>query len=422
MNRELLAINGGVPVHPGTPIPLSKVCWDEGEKHALMRVLESGIFCSVYAEATEVEALEEAFAREVGAGHAVAFSSGTTAQHASLVALGIGPGDEVIVPPLTFISTAYTVLLAGAVPAFADVCRDTITIDPLDIEKKITSSTKAIVPVHWFGHPADMEAILAIAKEHDLKVVEDCAHGPGIALHARQAGDFGQIACWSLQQSKILTAAGDGGVATTDDDDLAARLRQVRDHGKAEAEKTSADFIAPYRVIGLGNNYRLSELHAAFARAQLSKLAAFRERRRAAYLSLRERLDEIAGLAFQAHRPGAQLSYAYFPVLFPREVFSRSVKEINVAMQAEGITTHPIALEELCHVHPLFAAPESRATVPAFQYRGATALPAYGWGTLPVAEKIADELLLLPMHPGLTEQDVIDIAEAVRKVADAYRR
>jgi dTDP-4-amino-4,6-dideoxygalactose transaminase len=422
MNSEQLAINGGPPVRPGDPIPLSKVCWDDDEQNAVQRVLQSGIFCSVYKEATETKTLEEEFSHRVGARHAVAFNSGTTAQHAALVALGIGPGDEVIVPPLTFISTAYTVLIAGAVPVFADVCRDTITIDPHDIAKKISARTKAIVPVHWFGHPADMKAIMSLATKHDLAVIEDCAHGPGITFDGRQAGGYGQVACWSLQQSKILTAAGEGGLATTDDDVLAARLRQVCDHGKEKTEKAPSDLAAPYQVTALGNNYRLGEMHAAFARAQLSKLDDLQRRRRSAYVCLHERLCEVPGLQFQVPRPGAGLSYYSFPVLFPSESFSVPVAQINAAMHAEGIGTHPIALDELCHVHPLFATAEGRATAPAYQLSGDAPVPAYGWGTLPVAEKIANELLLLPMHPDLSEQDLDNIIVATRKVAAAYRR
>jgi dTDP-4-amino-4,6-dideoxygalactose transaminase len=422
MNSEQLAIDGGAPVRPGEPIPLSKVCWDEGEQRAVQRVFQSGFFCSVYEEAAEVKALEKEFAHRVGARHAVAFNSGTTAQHAALVALGIGPGAEVIVPPLTFISTAYTVLIAGAVPVFADVCRDTITIDPHDIEQKLSPRTKAIVPVHWFGHPADMDAIVSLATGHDLAVIEDCAHGPGITLHGRQTGSFGQISCWSLQQSKILTAAGEGGLATTDDDVLAARLRQVCDHGKEKSEKAPSDLAAPYRVTALGNNYRLGEMHAAFARAQLSKLDDLQRRRRSAYVFLHERLCEVPGLQFQIPRPGAGLSYYCFPVLFPSESFSVPVAQINAAMHAEGIGTHPIALDELCHVHPLFATAAGRATASAYQLTGDAPIPDYGWGTLPVAEKIANELLLLPMHPDLSEQDLDDIIVATRKVAAAYRR
>lgn len=422
MSSAQLAINGGVPVHSGEPIPLSRVCWDEREQTAVQRVFESGTFCSVDEQAIEVKALEREFADVVGARYGVAFSSGTTAQVAALIALGVGPGDQVIVPPLTFISTAYTVLLAGAVPVFADVCRDTIVIDPQDIESKMTPYTRAVAPVHWLGHPADMEEITALASERDIKIVEDCAHGPGMAINGRPIGSFGQIACWSLQQSKMITAAGEGGVATTDDQALAARLRQVRGHGKEQSQKPMYRSGASYQVTALGNNYRLSELHAAFARAQLSKLPELKQRRRKAYHVLQERLSGIPGLEFQTRRPGVECSNAYFSALFPRESFSQPVRVINAAMHAEGVMSYPMGLDELSHVHPLFTTAEGRATAAAYSLRGDAPLPTYGWSTLPVAEKIADELLLLPLHPTLSEQDLDDIVAATRKVADAFRR
>ena len=422
MTPEMLAIDGGRPVRAGPPIPLSRVSWDATEQQAVERVFRSGLFCSVYAEAQETRALEAEFAARVGARYAVAFNSGTTAQHAALAALGIGPGDEVIVPPLTFISTAYTVLIAGAVPVFADVQRATICIDPDAIRRQITPRTRAIVPVHWFGLPAPMPEIMSIAQQHNLYVIEDCAHGPGIALDGRPAGSFGQIATWSLQQTKMLTAAGEGGLATTNDPALAARLRQICDHGKAQGGvKAPTDFIRPYRITALGNNYRLSEIQSAFARAQLAKLDRFAAARRKAYEEMRAGLAGIPGLEFQEIRAGAQLSYIYFPVLFSREAFSAPLERIVAALHYEGVAVHPIAVDELCHVHPLFTEPASRATAVAFRLHG-DPLPAYGWGTQPTAEKIAGELLCLPLYPDLSAQDVADIVAATRKVAGAYRR
>ena len=422
MGNEQLAIDGGPPVRTGTTIPLMKVCWDEDEQNAVQRVFESGYFCSVYEQAPEVKGLEKEFARCVGAQYAVAFNSGTTAQHAVLVALGIGPGDEVIVPTLTFMSTAYSVLLVGAVPVFADVHPDTITMDPQDAEARISARTKAIVPVHWLGHPADMDAIMPLAAAHDLAIIEDCAHGPGITLHGQEVGSFGQMAIWSLQQSKMLTAAGEGGLATTNDKVLATRLRQICDHGKDKGARTPLDFVAPYRITALGNNYRLSEIQAAFARAQLVKLPGFQERRRVAHASLRHRLGDVPGLRFPVLPEGASRSGYVFPVLFPGEQFSASIQRISAALHAEGVESYPIAVDELCHIHPLFSEEEGRATALAYRLRGDTPVPACGWGTLPVAEKISTELLLLPMHPDLSEADLEDVAAAVHKVAHAYHR
>jgi dTDP-4-amino-4,6-dideoxygalactose transaminase len=420
MKNEKLAIDGGSPVRTGPAVPLMKVCWDQNEQDAIQRVFESGYFCSVYEQAPEVKRLEREFAQCVGAQHAVAFNSGSTAQHAVLVALGIGPGDEVIVPTLSFMSTAYSVLIAGAVPVFADVDPDTLAIDPRDAEDKITSRTKAIVPVHWLGQPADMDAIMALAAAHDLAVIEDCAHGPGITLRGQEIGSFGQLAIWSLQQSKMLTAAGEGGLATTDDGVLATRLRQICDHGKSKEEVEAADYVARYRITALGNNYRLSEMQAAFARAQLAKLPSFLEQRRAAHSSLERRLADVPGLRFPLLPEGATRSGYVFPAIFDQDRFTAPIQGISVALHAEGIGSYPIGADELCHVHPLFVEEEGRASAMAFRFRSSDPVPPYGWGTLPVAEKIAAELLLLPMHPDLSKQDLEDIEVAVRRVASAY--
>jgi dTDP-4-amino-4,6-dideoxygalactose transaminase len=269
-----------------------------------------------------------------------------------------------------------------------------------------------------------MDAIMRIADEHHLAVIEDCCHGPGIKLNGRQTGSFGQIACWSMQQSKMFTSAGEGGLATTNDDRLAARLRQIRSHGKAQepqAGLAAHDFVAPYRVTALGSNYRLSEIQAAFARVQLSKLDGFRARRGIAYEALYAGLREVEGLEFQARQPGVELAYSYFPVVLPRESFPTSIGYIEAALRAEGVITFAIGADELSHVHPLFAEASGRATALAYQLRGDAPLPAYGPGTLPVSEKLAAELLLLPMHPGLSEQDVAEIIHATRKVAQALR-
>ena len=421
MMQKQLAINGGTPVRPGKPIPASKVCFDEEERTAVKRVFDSGVFCSVFDEAVEVPMLEKEFAQSVGSRHCAAFHSGTTAQHAALAALEIGPGDEVIVPPLTFISTAYTVLIAGAVPVFADVRPDTFIIDPGDILKKITSRTKAVVPVHWLGNAANMNEIMAIASKHGIPVIEDCAHGPGITYQGRQVGSFGSIACWSMQQSKMFTAAGEGGLATTNDQGLAERLRQVRNHGKEKTEKKPADFIAPYRITRLGNNYRLSEIHAAFARAQLQKLPRMLELRRRAYGNLREKISNIRGIGLQNHSSCTELSCYTFPVTFSREFFGAPIEQISAALYAEGIENYPIGLYELCHVHPLFAEETGRSSAAAFFHpRTGTGIPAYGAGTLPVAEAIAGELIMLPMYPDLSADDIDCIALAVEKVAEAY--
>ena len=406
---EQLAIHGGPPVHAGPPIPLAKVVCGQEELAAVQEVFRSGVFCSVYPAATQVRALEQEFARGAGVKYAVAFSSGTTAQHAALAAAGVGPGDEVIVPPLTFISTAYTVLMQRAIPIFADVDPGTFLLDPAEALRKITPQTRAIVPVHWFGHPAEMDELTDIARKHGLAIIEDCAQANGTRYRGRPVGTFGVAACWSLQETKLITSAGEGGMLTTNDDGVAAAARSMRDHGKAArtvaADEKTGRLVGAYRVATLGNNYRMTEIQAAFGRAQLAKLPAFQERRRACATFLDAGLADVEGLVRQDRREGAELSYAYYPVRFLSGRFSAEIEEISCALAAEGIGTYPIAQDELCHVHPIFAG-----------------RPDCAYGSLPQAERVARELLLLPLHPALSDDDLTDIVTAVQKVARAYRK
>jgi len=406
---EQLAIHGGPPVHVGLPIPLFKAVYGQEEMTAVQEVFQRGVFCAAYPAATQVRMLEEDFARWLGVKHALAFSSGTTAQHAALAAVGVGPGDEVIVPPLTFISTAYTVLLQRAVPIFADVDPGIIILDPADVRRKITPRTRAIVPVHWFGHPAEMDELTSIAREHNLAIIEDCAHANGTRYRGRPAGTFGAAACWSLQESKMITSAGEGGMLTTNDDAVAVVARSMRNHGRSPSPALQGGetgrLVSAYRVTTLGNNYRMTEIQAAFARVQLSKQASFRERRRACAAYLDANLTDVAGLVRQDLREGVELSYAYYPVRFLSGRFTAEIEAISQALTAEGIGTYPIAQDELCHIHPIFAG-----------------RPDCALGSLPQAEQVARELLLLPLHPALSDDDLADIVAAVRKVARAYRR
>ncbi|MCX6031549.1 MAG: DegT/DnrJ/EryC1/StrS family aminotransferase [Chloroflexi bacterium] len=405
---EQLAIHGGPPVHAGLPIPLFKVVCGQEELAAVQEVFQRGVFCAAYPAATQVRALEEDFARWLGVKHALAFSSGTTAQHAALAAVGVGPGDEVIVPPLTFISTAYTPLLQRAVPIFADVDPGIIILDPADVRRKITPRTRAIVPVHWFGHPAEMDELTSIAREHNLAIIEDCAHANGTRYRGRPAGTFGAAACWSLQESKMITSAGEGGMLTTDDDAVAAAARAMRNHGRSPVQVQGGDagrLVNAYQVTSLGNNYRMTEIQAAFGRVQLTRQASFRERRRVCAAYLDANLTDVAGLVRQDLREGAELSYAYYPVRFLSGRFSADIEEISHALAAEGVGCYPIAQDELCHIQPLFAG-----------------RPDCAPGSLPQAELVARELLLLPLHPALSDDDLTDIVAAVRKVARAYWR
>lgn len=399
-----LAVEGGTPVRDDL-LPVIRVSIDEQERQQVNSVLDAGVYCSVMPAATKVKQLEADFARYVGAKHALAFTSGTTAQHASLAAIDIGPGDEVIVPPLTFISTAYTVLMRNATVVFADVDDGTINIDPAKIAEKITPRTRAIVPVHWFGHPVDMDPLRALAQEHNLTVIEDCAHACGMAYHGRGAGTMGAMACWSLQESKLITSAGEGGMFTTDDDDLADAARTMRDHGKSQERRPGQH---TYEVVAVGNNYRMTEIQAAFAIAQLGKIDKFRASRREHTEYLDAALGEIPQLRRQARHSDVELAYSYYPIRFLSDRFRVDLLQISKALAAEGVGSMAIATHELCHVHPLFV---ERSGLNGQQY---------GRGTSPIAERIADELMILPLYPDLTRSDLDDIITAVGKVVDAY--
>lgn len=408
IQSQRLAVDGGIPVRQ-KPLPLLKPSYGYDELQEIISVFERGVFCSVYPTACKVNALETAFAEMIGVKHAVAFSSGTTAQHASLAAIGIEPGDEVIVPPLTFISTAYTVLMQGGTVVFADVDEGTFNLDPAMVQEKITSRTRAVVPVHWFGHPVDMDPILALAQEHGLTVIEDCAHAYGTEYRGRKAGTMGAMACWSMQESKVITAAGEGGMFTTDDNALADRARMMRDHGKSQEKHPPQPGVIPgYEVVVVGNNYRMTEIQAAFALAQLRQLDAFHAQRQAHAMVLDDGLRDVPGLVLQAVHPDVALAYAYYPVRFQEANFRAGLEQISLALTAEGIGNYPIAREEMCHMHPVFT---SRSGHDGQQY---------GPGTLPVAERIARELLILPLYPNLTHQDLNDTIAGVRKVAAAY--
>jgi perosamine synthetase len=400
-----LAVDGGAPVR-ATSLPLIRASFDQRERAQIESVFDAGVFCSVMPEAEKVAQLESAFAKYAESAYAVAFSSGTTAQHASLAAIGIGPGDEVIVPPLTFASTAYTVLLQGGTVVFADVVEDTLTLDPAKVKEQITSRTKAVVPVHWFGHPVDMDPLMEMSAERHLSVIEDCAHAYGTKYKGRRAGGTGDAACWSLQESKLITAGGEGGMLTTDDDRLAETARATRDHGKSQEYRP---LDVGYLIDRLGNNYRMTEFQAAFALAQLEKVDEFITRRRAHSDYLDSAFTGIPLIRRPAIHDYASHGCPYYPIRFSEKAFTVDLNGISAALTAEGIGNYPIGRDELATSHPLLN---------KNRHAGAARLVA---SEVPVAEKIARELLLLPLYPDLELKDLDDIIEAVFKVVGAYR-
>ncbi len=345
-------------------------------------------------------AFEADFAALTGAGHALAVTNCTAALHLAGLVLGWGPGDEVIVPSLTFVATANAVRYTGATPVFADIAGlDDFSLSAEDAARRITPRTRAIVVVHYAGYAADMPAILALAERHGLDVVEDVAHAPGATLDDRALGTWGRVGCFSFFANKNMTT-GEGGMITTDDDELAGRLRLLRSHGmtsltwdRHKGHAWSYDVVAP------GYNYRLDEMRAAVGRVQLAKLPAANERRRALDALYRHLLPAAApalGLPYGTPR-GISANHLR-PVLLPPGASRARFME---AMKAQGIQTS-------IHYPPVH-------TFSYYREQGERT-------SLPLTETVGRREVTLPLHPGLTPADVESVVAAVAEALDAATR
>ncbi len=309
-----LAIDGGMPVLDPSEIKPWPII-GESEKRAVMRVLESGYLCG--AGAPEVSKLEKEWAEYIGRRYCLTTSSGTAALHMGLSALNIGPGDEVIVPAYTFLATASSVLHAGAIPVFVDIDRQTYNIDPEKIEEVINENTRAIIPVHLHGLPADMDKIMDIADKYSLYVVEDACQAHGAEYKGRKAGSFGDLAAFSLNSSKNL-CSGEGGLLVMDDDNYYMRANMLRMFGDEIDDETK---LRIYNASILGYMYRNQELPAAFARAQLERLDENNKKRIENSEFLTENLKDIPGV----HTPyvpefAKHVYWMYIVEFFPEEV------------------------------------------------------------------------------------------------------
>jgi len=333
---------------------------------------------------------ERAFAEFCGVRHAVSCTSGTAALHLALLALGVGPDDEVIVPTLTFAATANAVRYCGATPIFVDAEPATWTIDPAPLAAKITPRTRGIIAVHLFGHPARMDALQQIADAHGLFVLEDAAQAHGAEFQGRRAGALGRLGTFSFFGNKIITT-GEGGMVTTDDGDLAAQVRLLKSHGMDPNRK--------YWFPVIGYNYRMTNVAAAIGRGQIEKAAWHLERRREVADWYRELLTGVPGLSWQAEEPAARHVWWMFTVVLDDHV--RLERDAVMArLAAAGIDTRPIP-------HPLHQ------------------LPAYREGTqgqaFPVAERLARRGINLPTSAGLTRDHVARVCDRLAQILSAPR-
>jgi len=323
-----LAIRGGTPVRPqGYP---SWPVYDERDVEAVTRVVESGTWGGFPEPGQNAADFETRFAAYQGASHGVLMGNGTITMEVALKALGIGWGDEVIVPALTFAATAYAVIAAGALPVIVDVTRETWTIDPAQVEAAITPNSRAIIPVHLAHQMADMDAIASIAARHGLAIVEDCAHAPGQRWRDRGAGCIGEFGSFSHQSSKILTA-GEGGSLLTSDEQLARRAQSIIDCGRPKD--------ADGRAYTFGANYRLGELHAALLVTQLERFPRQQAERATNAVYLEELLPTVPGVRVLAHdeRITRWSFYRYLFAIDPDQFAGASNERVVDALEAEGV-------------------------------------------------------------------------------------
>jgi dTDP-4-amino-4,6-dideoxygalactose transaminase len=395
----MLALHGGTPVRT-RPFP-SWPIFGAPEEERILDALRSGNWGRL--DGRQVDEAEGRFASMHACRHGIAVANGTVALRIALLAAGISAGDEVIVPPYTFVATASAVVEANAVPIFADIDIRTFNIDPAAIEAALTPRTRAIIPVHFAGLVADMEAIMRLARQRGLVVIEDAAHAHGASYHGHPAGSLGHLACFSFQSSKNLTA-GEGGIIVTNDGALAERCRSIQNCGRADGGLWYEHHV-------VSGNYRLGELQGALLNAQLERLEEQAARREANGRQLAQRLAALPGIALQARDASCtRHSYHLFMIRLERE-FGATRDKVLSALEAEGIPCsagygYPL------HRQPLF---RNKAFGPYL--RDAMDVPDYSRVACPNADLACAQSIWLEQSLLLgTPDDMNDIAAAFQKI------
>jgi len=396
--RVALAIHGATPVRK-TLLPYGRQSIEEDDIQAVVDALRSDWLTT----GPKIPEFEEAFAAWLGARFAVSFSSGTAALHGAAFAAGIATGDEAITTPLTFAATANCVLYQNGTPVFADISADTLNLDPERVAAKVSPKTKALLPVDYAGHPADLDAMLEIADRHGLVVIEDACHALGSEYKGRRVGSIAHMTVFSFHPVKHLTT-GEGGMVTTDNAAYADALRKFRNHGISSGARDRQQAGQwHYEMVLLGYNYRLTDIACALGLSQLKKLEQNLARRREIAARYTAAFREMPGICAPVVREEALPAWHLYPVRLDLARLSAGRAEIFRALRAEniGVNVHYIPV----HLHPYYRE--------RFGYRG---------GEFPVAESAYESLISLPMFHGMSDQDVEDVIRAVDLVIGYYRK
>jgi perosamine synthetase len=419
------AILGGDPIRTRPFAP--RVTMGQAELSAAERVIRSDVLSAFIGSdgrffngGEHVRTFEELWCEKYGYRHAISVNSWTTGLVTAIGALNIEPGDEIICPPYTMSASATSCLFYGGIPVFADIDPDTFCISPSSIEKRITPRTRAIMVVHLFGHPADMDGIMEVAHRHNLKVIEDAAQAPGVCYKGLPVGAIGDIGGFSLNFHKHIHT-GEGGVIVTNSSRLAYRCQLIRNHGE-----NAVDEDDPSELVNcIGSNYRLTEIQGAIGCAQLERLDAYLATRGILANTLRRRIDQLPGLRAQAHPKDGSHAYYLLPIHFDAREAGLSRHQFVKAVLAELPTPEGFEGTALTegYVKPLYLNPiyQKRIAIGSkgFPFNLApSGWPEYHKGLCPVTERMYErELLLSPItREPLEPQDINDVADAMEKV------
>ncbi|GKU76802.1 UDP-4-amino-4,6-dideoxy-N-acetyl-beta-L-altrosamine transaminase [Paenibacillus sp. L3-i20] len=381
-----------------TMLPYGKQWIDEDDIAAVVQVLQSDFI----TQGPAIERFERKVADYVGAMYAVAFCNGTAALHGASFAAGIGPGDEVITTPITFLASSNCVLYTGGKPVFADIDSETYNIDPNDIERKITKQTKAIIAVDFTGQPAEIDKIERIARKHNLLVIHDAAHSLGASYENRMVGSYGDMTMFSFHPVKHVTT-GEGGVIVTNDAALFERLRLFRNHGMTRDSHNMTRNDGPwyYEMTDLGYNYRMTDMQAALGFSQMDKLDSFIERRRQIAAQYNKALIDMPGLVLPYQHPDTSSSWHLYVVRWDESCFSVGRNQIFNDLRAENIGVN-------VHYIPVYKQPYYSKL-------------GYEDNQCAEAEVYYNTAISLPIFPLMSEQDQDDVIHAVTKIYNRYR-